>query len=253
MKSREYGTWQPRNVFGPERQKLYDEHNRFLKRERAPQPKEYASAGIDEYYRVPEMKDMTGNPYEQNKDVLSGKSQKGTKNAGASRRQLMLRQVAGVLAGSVVVVTTYQAMVERRQQQPPPDPPAVVQPSENEPEPDVVPVILFPSWNWSEDNATAVVELSDGEGNVVKELAAEIEVAQDDATCSAEGLKTYTATTEDEGNTYTDSRTEVLPPLGHSFDEGKETVLEDGRTAVTFECTRCHEEFTVVTSMTEND
>ena len=95
MKSREYGTWQPRNVFGPERQKLYDEHNRFLKKERAPQPKEYASAGIDEYYRVPEMKDMTGNPYEQNKDVLSGKSQKGTKNAGASRRQLMLRQVAG--------------------------------------------------------------------------------------------------------------------------------------------------------------
>ena len=252
MKSREFGTWPPRNVFGPERQKLYDEHNRFLKKERGPRANEYASFNIDEYYRVPEMKDMSGNPYKQNSDVTLNRSER-KKDAKAMRRQHMLRQVAGVLAGSVVVVTSYQAIVER--QKPVPEPPAAVQPSENNPETptDVEPVILFPSWEWSDDNETAVLELSDGAGNIVKEIEAYIEVIQDDPTCNSEGLKTYTATVEDDGESYSDTRSEPLPPLGHAFGEGKETVLENGQTAMTFECTRCHEEFTVATSMTEND
>jgi len=44
-----------------------------------------------------------------------------------------------------------------------------------------------------------------------------------------------------------------LKALGHSFDNGKEIILDDGRTAMEFECTRCHEHFTIVNSYTEVD
>lgn len=243
MKSREFGTWPPRNGLGASRQKLYDEYNLSFKKERPPQPREYASSDVEEYYRVPETKDVSGNPYEQNSDVLSSQSNR-TRSASAAKRQLMLRQVAGLLVGSVVIATTYQAMAER---QPVSDPPAVVQTEEQEP------ISLFPSWNWSDDKQTVILELCDADGKLIKEIPATVGVSEMAATCNQEGSKTYTATAEDGDNQYSDSQSETLPPLGHAFDEGKVTVLENGQTAITFECTRCHEQFTIATSMTEND
>ena len=254
MKSREFGAWPPRNIFGAQRQKLYDEYNRALKKERPEQPKEYASSGVEEYYRVPEMKDVSGNPYEQNSGVVSERSKKSRKSK-PMQRQLLLRQVAGVLVGSVIVVTTYQAMAEQKA---PPDIPAIVETTEDNtkttPDPtDAAQVSLFPNWQWSEDNQTVILELFDTNGNLVKELPAVVSVSETAAACNKEGLKTYTAAVEDEDKTYSDTRTEPLPPLGHAFTDGKEVVLENGQTAVTFECDRCHEQFTITISMTENE
>ena len=256
MKSREYGTWPPRNVWGPDRQKLYDEHNRSFKRERSPQPNEYASTDIEEYYRVPETKDMSGNPYEKNGSARSSQSQR-TKNTRQLQQRVM-QQVVGVLAGSVVIVSSYQAMAAERQIVP--EPPAVVQTEDQTPDTPQVPeqietepVKLSPSWIWSDDKQTVTLELSDADGNKIKEISATVSVSETAATCNKEGLKTYIATAEDEDDQYSDSQSEPIPPLGHSFDGGKETVLENGQTAMTFECTRCHEQFTIQTSMTEND
>jgi len=270
MKSREFGTWPPRNALGADRQHLYDEYNRAFKKERPPQPKEYASSDIEEYYRVPEMKDVSGNPYEQNREALSKRSDRD-KNANAAKRNLALRQVVGLLVGSVIVVTTYQTMAAQRQT--PPEQPAIVEtdapsdtpsgPSGAPSDPTVMPTeptelteaasALLPSWTWSEDRQTVVVELFDADGNLIETLPAEVSISEEAATCNREGLRTYTATVESEDSTYTDTQTEAIPPLGHAFDNGRATILENGQTAMVFTCTRCHEQFTIATSFTEND
>ena len=169
----------------------------------------------------------------------------------------MLRQVVGVLVGSVIIVTTYQAMAERQNV---PDSPAVVQAENQTPDTpskqdqtNPEPIQLVPNWKWSDDKQTVILELSDLNGNLIKEITATVSVSETAATCNQEGQKTYTATVEDEDKQYSDSQSETLPPLGHTFDGGKETVLENGKTVIVFECTRCHEQFTFEMSMTEID
>ena len=49
----------------------------------------------------------------------------------------------------------------------------------------------------------------------------------------------------------TDARYESTPALGHTFDNGTEVTLEDGQTAMQFECNRCHEHFTIINSIDE--
>ena len=62
---------------------------------------------------------------------------------------------------------------------------------------------------------------------------------------------TYTATAQYDSKDYTDTREKELPALGHTFDDGTEVTLENGQTAVDFECTRCGEHFTVQNSLDE--
>lgn len=255
MKSREFGTWPPRNALGADRQHLYDEYNRAFKKERPAQPKEYASSDIEEYYRVPEIKDVSGDPNEQCYEALSRISDR-EKNTKASKRQLVLRQVVGLLVGSVVIVTTYQAMAEQRQS--PSDSPSIVEPdkenTDRQPgQEDNAQDALSPIWTWSEDNQTVVLELYDSDGNLIDEIPVSVSVSEEPATCNREGLKTYTAAAESDGYSYTDTQSEPIPPLGHTFDSGTSTVLDNGQTAMVFTCTRCHEQFTVATSYTEND
>ena len=109
------------------------------------------------------------------------------------------------------------------------------------------------NWKWSEDHTEAILELSDGSGAVIKQITAVVDVEVIDETCTEDGSKTFTASAEDEGTSYTDTYTETLPPLGHDFGEWKETVLEDGETAMVSECSRCSEQFIISTSVEEND
>lgn len=252
MKSREYGTWRPKNALGVERQKLYDPYNRFLKKERNERAKEYACSDVEEYYHVPATKDVSGNPYEEDEKA---KQQGKSKNVDKARsmRQQLLRQVMGVLVGSVIVVTTYQTMDAKRQAAA--ETPAVVESTEagDHGSDDTGKVSLSANWIWADDNSTVTVMISDENGNLVKELSVPVAISEEAATCNKEGLKTYTATVEEDGNTFSDSRTEVLQPLGHDFGEGVESDGDNGETLVTFECSRCHEHFTFTTSMTEND
>ena len=259
MKSREYfGKWPPRNVFGPDRQELYDEHNRSFKKERPEQPNEYASFDVEEYYRVPETKDESGNPYERNDDAKSQQSKQ--RDSKSMKRMNMIRSVTMLAAGSVVVVTSYQAAIARQQQNTPDEPSVpVVQPDvsdsdttdsgETEPSPAVFAV----KWVWSDDKQDAILEIYDINGILLKELPAVISIEETAPTCNTEGLRTFTAFAEYEDNEYSDSQTEPIPPTGHEFGEGTEVVLENGQTALVFECAHCHEKFTVITSMTETD
>lgn len=49
----------------------------------------------------------------------------------------------------------------------------------------------------------------------------------------------------------TDAHYESTPALSHTFDSGTEVTLEDGQTAMQFECNRCHELFTIINSIDE--
>ena len=239
MNIKEYGSWSPYNRDNPKY--AGDEFNRSLLKERFDVPNGYSANEVDEYYRVPNMAEAYA--YTGKKEEAKQSNQaKQSKNA-RQLRQNLIRQVVAFAAGSVVIVSSYQSVI--RQQ-------ASAQPSDGGEANDPA-VSYVANWTWSDDNETVTVVLSDSQGNPVKEIAAVVDVSQEDATCNAEGTKTYTATAEENGTTYTDSRSETLPPLGHDFSEGQEVVLANGQTAMTFTCDRCHEEFTIVTSMTEND
>lgn len=254
MKSREFGTW-PLNVFGSKGKKRYDEYNRSFKKERPEQPKEYASTEIEEYYRVPAQKDVSGNPYEQ----YGKKSESKKKNDAKSlKRQLLIRQAVGILVGSVVIVTSYQT-VTSQQQQNSPDQPAIVQPGgegSGDPfdpsNPDKSGISV--EWIWSEDNQTAVLKLKDSKGNE-KEIPATVSVSEKEATCEEEGVKTYTATAEYGEKNYSDTHTEkTSEALGHIYEGGGDIAIGDGQPVeVTGICPRCHQEITFKIGATEND
>lgn len=107
------------------------------------------------------------------------------------------------------------------------------------------------SWEWSADGASATLIIKDSSGNVLSEIPAAVTLTEDPAGCTTTGTLTYTATAEADGHTYTDARYESTPALGHTFDNGTEVTLEDGQTAMQFECNRCHELFTIINSIDE--
>ena len=252
MKLKEYGAWPPYGVSGDNPKYSADEYNRDLTKERFDVPDGYASKNVDEYYQPPRMQDAFENLTEKKEESKERQKARQEQKKREARKN-MLRQVTGVLVGSVIVVTTYQAVAARQNV---PDSPAVAQPENQNPDTDQTipePIQLVPNWKWSDDKQTVILELLDSDGNLIKEIPATISISEKPATCNKEGQKTYTATVEDEGKRYSDSQSEPLPPLGHAFDGGKETVLENGKTVTVFECTRCHEQFTFETSMTEID
>ena len=255
MRTKGFGAWPPKNILSGGQQAPRDPFNKAQKgSERAPRAEEYASAGIEQYHHYDQFISA-----EEFAERQRQKQSSGSKDNTRSARQRVLSRVVGVVVGSVVVVTTYQSMAQRQeQQQKPADVPAVVQPSEDvpvtPPETDVVvSARLSPEWTWSEDKRSVTVALSDADGNLVTELPASVSVSEEAATCTKEGLRTFTATVEYEDNEYSDTQTEPIEPLGHDFGEGKEIILENGQRAMTFTCARCHEEFTFTISMTEND
>ncbi len=114
-------------------------------------------------------------------------------------------------------------------------------------------VTYSPKWVWSSDKKTVTLELYNSDGKLVHEIPATVSVTTKDATCTKEGLTTYTATAQYDGKTYSDTATETLDALGHSFDDGKEVTQSDGKTAMIFECERCHEQFKIANNLSEND
>ncbi len=66
--------------------------------------------------------------------------------------------------------------------------------------------------------------------------------------CTVNGEKTYTATIELDGNTYTNQTTEELVALGHDWNEGETTKepSEEENGIVTYSCSGCAETYTEV-------
>ena len=101
-------------------------------------------------------------------------------------------------------------------------------------------------WIWNEDYSACTVKLIDpDDGHIVKEDSAEVKlVSTVDPTCTMAGAKQYEATYVDGWDIYSGIGTQVLPALGHDFDEGTPTTIE-GDPAIKYECSRCHKEFTI--------
>ena len=109
----------------------------------------------------------------------------------------------------------------------------------------------FVSWKWSADNTSATLVVKDSSDNVISSVTAKVTSSEKPATCKQAGKITYTARASAYGSSYTGTAYTDLPPLGHSFDSGKEVTLEGGQKAIRFECTRCHEYFEIRNSVNE--
>ena len=238
MKLKEFGSWSPYNKDNPKYNP--DEYNRSFIKERFECPQEYEGSDFDEYYSVPSMSDSLN--FEQT-------SEKKSKDRSRQMRQNMIQRVVCLAAGSVVITTSYQSVIRQQQQPANPDVPSYSQTEKAEEDH----LELRPNWVWSDDFSAVVLELSDKNGNIIAQINADISILEEPATCNKEGVRTYTAKADYENETYSDEKSEQILPLGHDFGEGEEVVLGNGNTAITFECKRCHEQFTFKTSMTEND
>lgn len=252
MKVKGFGAWLSQNVPKGGRRAAGDEYNLSYKKVRYKGPPEYPQQG-DEYYHYDEIKDIS------KKEKLEDKKSNSSSGSGSSKdrsrstsrmRANFVGRVAAMSVGTIVLVNTNPVLAERL--------PflkvenlglSVFSSSKSDPEED----IIIENWRWSEDYTTATLELTNGKGKLIGEYPATVTEVTVAATCTKEGSKTYTASveTEDEDKTYSDSRSETLPPLGHTWDEGKVVIVEDGKYEVVYECTECHEHFTITASVEE--
>jgi hypothetical protein len=110
MKAQEFGGWKWRaqNIVGREEYTSYDEFNTFLKKERRPDPPEYASRDVEEYKQFSETRDESDLEVPK-KDGTGGDSGSKSDKSRQARRK-MLQQVVGLVAGSAVLVGTYNAV-----------------------------------------------------------------------------------------------------------------------------------------------
>lgn len=258
MRAKEYGLWKSRakNANSGMRESG-DPFNRALKGQPYQRPSEYNNTDFDEYHHYPEFRDLETEEEEkkqqsdQNKDQSKdSKSSRSSSGRAASRvAQNIVGRVVALSVGSVMVASGYQAMGGEL----PFELPFSLFQSESQAGSSSDSSSVSANWKWSEDHQSATLELSDGSGIVIRQIAADVSVSVVDETCTEEGTKIYTASADDEGTDYSDTYTETLPPLGHDFGDWEETVLEDGKTAMVSECARCHEQFTITTDITEND
>ena len=261
MKVKEYGAWPSRNILSGGQQNSFDEFNREYKKVRYKSAEEFASRNVKEYNHYPEYMDLTAADDDNQQQFGQGSGALGKTNDARKKRMRTLQQVVCLVAGSTIIVSSYQAMINQQADaMPQPAPPAIVQevednpvPAEPVPEEPAVVQVASVEWIWDDVNKTATARLLDSEGNLIEEVPAEIGITTVDPTCNKEGTKTYTASVERDDETFTDSKSEAIQPLGHSFDDGKETVLDNGQSAMVFECKRCHEHFTIATSSSEKD
>ena len=145
-----------------------------------------------------------------------------------------MAKVVVAAGGSVAVVTGYQTIVANEASKPP--------------------LVAVATWTWADDNLSASAKLYDSENIYLKELEATVVDVTTEATCTKDGDITYTATIKDDDDSvYTDQHIVVLPALGHVHDEGREETLENGDHVIIYECTRCHETFTITISQAEEE
>ena len=244
----EYGRWFVRN--DPQTwQQNFGAYQRPFG-ERFERPSEYTPS-VEAYKNYPAMLDVAAEQEKkkeqlQQQDNASKRSnqakqqsrtaQNAGRNAGNIVKNIASKAVA-VVGGGAVVVAGYEAIVAAQT----PEPAPIVQ-------------FVEADWEaWDGSEFTIMVQLKDAEGNVIKEIPAVITMTEIEATCTKAGTQTYTATAKDGEETYTDSYDEPIAAKGHTFDAGKAVTLGEGHSGMVFECTECHEQFTVDTSIEENE
>ena len=91
-----------------------------------------------------------------------------------------------------------------------------------------------PVWKWNDDfTASATFTCANDDSHVETVNAAVTNEVTTEATCEADGVRTYTAKVAFEGKEYTDTKTETLPATGHDTElvgTKDATCTEDGYT-----------------------
>ena len=241
----EYKAWYRRNDPQNAREG-WDAYNRPFG-ERYERPSEYQDVRGDAYHHFPERYDITADqdkkrvqPDEEKQQDTSRQAQRArTARAGQTAVKSAVQSIAGTcvaaVVGAVVLVGGYQAIEAEKAAE------------------TAAAIVETVDWAWSEDNQSVLVALYDEEGTILTELPAEVTITTVDATCTVDGYKTYTAIVVYNQTTYTDIHTQPLPAIGHTFDEGKVVITENGPPVVEYECIHCHEKFTVSATIDEND
>ena len=79
-----------------------------------------------------------------------------------------------------------------------------------------------PVWKWNDDfTVSATFTCGNDASHVETVNAAVTNEVTTAATCKADGVRTYTAKVTFEGKEYADTKTEVIPALGHDYKDGK--------------------------------
>ena len=79
-----------------------------------------------------------------------------------------------------------------------------------------------PVWKWNDDfTASATFTCGNDTSHVETVNATVTNEVTTEATCKADGVRTYTAKVTFDGKDYTDTKTEVIPALGHDYKDGK--------------------------------
>ena len=95
------------------------------------------------------------------------------------------------------------------------------------------------AWTWTGyESAKATFTCSHDASHVEEVTAAVTSEITTPASCESTGVRTYTATVTFQGKNYTDTRTEVLPALGHAWGEPVWTWTGYGAAEASFACAR---------------
>ena len=94
-----------------------------------------------------------------------------------------------------------------------------------------------PVWSWTDDfTATATFTCANNAAHVENVTATVTNAVTTEATCEADGVRTYTAKVTFEGKEYTDTKTETLPATGHAYGEPVWKWNDDFTASATFTC-----------------
>ena len=94
-----------------------------------------------------------------------------------------------------------------------------------------------PVWKWNDDfTASATFTCGNDTSHVETVNATVTNAVTTEATCKADGVRTYTAKVTFEGKEYTDTKTEVIPATGHAYGEPVWKWNDDFTASATFTC-----------------
>ena len=94
-----------------------------------------------------------------------------------------------------------------------------------------------PVWKWNDDfTASATFTCGNDASHVETVNATVTNEVTTEATCEADGVRTYTAKVTFEGKEYTDTKTEVIPATGHAYGEPVWKWTDDFTASATFTC-----------------
>ena len=94
-----------------------------------------------------------------------------------------------------------------------------------------------PVWKWNDDfTASATFTCANDTSHVETVNATVTNEVTTEATCKADGVRTYTAKVTFEGKEYTSSKTEVIPATGHAYGEPVWKWNDDFTASATFTC-----------------